>query len=302
MLICMGLVLLFVSVLTVSERKMATFKFTDNSEYIVVGHSHPECAFNDTIISNFKNLAASGESYYYTYNKIKNVIKDNPSIRVVFIEFTNNQINLNMNQWIWGDKYMSHRYPTYSSFMDLEDNLLLLANNPSGYLNSVSVSIKKKLGRILDNDLDFTNKIGGYLYLNRNKTDSLIKQAKFEAETKATVVSVHSLIYLDKIIDYCANNDKRVILIRSPLHISYKGYLNESIYKDILNTRYANIEYIDFSDSHLLDSQFGDLEHLNFKGATIFSKKINFLLKNGLLNKLHKQKFVDSVFTKKIKI
>jgi hypothetical protein len=207
-----------------------------------------------------------------------------------------------MNQWIWGDKYMSNRYPTYSSFMDLEDNLLLLANNPSSYLNALSVSIKKKLGRIIDNDLDFTNKIGGYLYLDRNKTDSLFKQVKFEVETKETVVSAHNLIYLDKIIDYCANYDRKVILIRSPLHIGYNGYSNESIYKDILNTRYANIEYIDFSNSHLLDFQFGDLEHLNFKGATMFSEKINFLLKNGLLTRVNKQKFVDSVFVKKIKI
>ncbi len=89
----------------------AEFKLPDNPKYIVLGHSHPECAFNDSLIQNFKNLSQSGESYFYTYFKCKKILETNASIKVVFIEFTNNQLDETMNDWIWKDKYLKYRFP-----------------------------------------------------------------------------------------------------------------------------------------------------------------------------------------------
>ena len=45
--------------------KNADFKLDKKTYHIVLGNSQPECAFNDSLISNFKNLAKSGESYFY---------------------------------------------------------------------------------------------------------------------------------------------------------------------------------------------------------------------------------------------
>ncbi len=100
----------------------ADFKLKTKPKYIVLGHSHPETAFNDSLISDVFNLAQSGESYFYTFQKVKEVLNQNKSITTIFIEFTNNQINKEMDNWIWGDKYINNRYPLYSSFMNLEDN------------------------------------------------------------------------------------------------------------------------------------------------------------------------------------
>ncbi|NBV14651.1 MAG: hypothetical protein EBS07_11370, partial [Sphingobacteriia bacterium] len=86
-------------------------KIKSNPQILLVGHSHPECAFNDSLINNFKNLAESGESYFYTYFKLQEVLAQNPSINTVFIEYTNNQIIAEMNNWIWDDFHMSYRYP-----------------------------------------------------------------------------------------------------------------------------------------------------------------------------------------------
>ena len=115
--------LIFVSV-ELSEyvvNKNSDFKLNKSTKYLVLGHSHPECAFNDSLIENFKNISQSGESYYYTYFKAKKIIEQNPSIETVFIEFTNNQINESMNSWIWKEKYMNYRYPRYSPFMNFTD-------------------------------------------------------------------------------------------------------------------------------------------------------------------------------------
>ena len=93
-----GIVIVLIVGLLIIENnyieKKSSFKISDNIKYVVFGHSHSECTFNDALISNFKNLSEPGEAYFYTYQKLKNVIHDNPAIESVFVEFTNNQILL----------------------------------------------------------------------------------------------------------------------------------------------------------------------------------------------------------------
>ena len=298
-LLFLGLIVLITISTSFIEKKYASFIFKSNPKYIVVGHSHPECAFNDSLIPNLKNIAESGESYFYNYAKIKPVIIQNPSINVVFIEYTNNQINEDMNKRIWEDPYISDRYPRYSSFMNLDDNLMLFKNNPSAYTNALSLSIRNKSTRIFENDLDFSTKIGGYLYLERNKTDSIINSMESLKQTASSVIPVKkdiseaNLSYLDAIIEFCKKNDKKVILIRSPQHKKYAGYTNEEKYMEILKSRYADIEYLDFSNFPLSNSKYGDLDHLNYKGAKVFSEWFANLLNNGLLVKENKQDYID---------
>ena len=55
-------------------RSKSQFDLKKQPKSIVVGHSHPECAFNDSLIQEFKNFSSSGESYFYTYPKLKNII------------------------------------------------------------------------------------------------------------------------------------------------------------------------------------------------------------------------------------
>ena len=63
--------------------KKANFKLDKNDEMIVVGHSHPECAYNDSLIPSLKNLANSGESYFYTLQKLKKIVPANPQIKTI---------------------------------------------------------------------------------------------------------------------------------------------------------------------------------------------------------------------------
>jgi len=278
------------------ERQYADFKIESQPKYIVVGHSYPECAYNDSLISNFQNFSASGDSYFYTYLKTKELIKQNPSIEIVFIEFSNNQIIEEMNDWIWGDIYISRGYAMYGSFMSWSDKLMLFKNNNSDYFNASSVSLKKRSTRILEKDFNYTNKVGGYLYLEKELTQTKIsssKKSNTAVDLEFSKLSHQNLVYLDKIIALCIENKKRVILIRSPLHKHYKGFTNEELYKGILNSRYTNLDYLDFSKYPVSNSGFGDLAHLNYKGARVYSIWFNDLLVNGLLEKADMQDYIN---------
>jgi len=278
--------------------KYANLKLESKPKYIILGHSHPECAFNDALINSCKNLAQSGESYYYTYFKVKKILAQNPSIEAIFIEYTNNQIGSNMNNWTWGDKYISNKYAKYASFISLSDQLILAQNNLKGYLYAFSYSNKQKISTLIKADYDFTNKIGGYFYLVRNETDTLLKYSnilRFEDDLWANSsnnISEVNLLYLRKTIQLVKCYNKQVFLIRSPQHPQYSGYQNEFMYKNILNNRFSDIEYLDFSSFPLSNVAFGDLEHLNHNGAEIFSTWFDGLINDGLLVKIDKQKYV----------
>ena len=67
-------------------KKKSNFTLKVPVKNVVFGHSHPSYAFNDSLISDFKNLADSRQSYFYSYLKIRNVLPQNNSIKTVFIE------------------------------------------------------------------------------------------------------------------------------------------------------------------------------------------------------------------------
>lgn len=293
-LLFVGITLLVIELSELVITKKADFRLNRNIKYIVVGHSHPECAFNDSLIDNLKNLAESGESYFYSYIKTKKVIEQNPSLEVVFIEFTNNQIKASMDKWIWNDNYLNYRYPRYSSFMSASDKTLLLENNFDGFLTYSSLSARQNLGRILSSNFTYSNNIGGYKYLERNKTDSLLKTSnKTIPLSNDYRLCENNLAYLTKMIKYCQEKGKKVILIRSPQHQKYNGYSNELSYQKVRKERFNSIDYLDFSKFELENNEFGDLDHLNYKGAKIFSNWFSSMLKNGLIDNQSKEVFVE---------
>ena len=53
--------------------------------------------------------------------------------------------------------------------MNFTNKMVLAKNNLSGYLNSTSLSLKENSSRIINQNFNYSNSIGGYLYLERDK-------------------------------------------------------------------------------------------------------------------------------------
>jgi hypothetical protein len=275
--------------------KKAVFKIKPNAKYLVFGNSHPECAFNDSLLMNFSNHALSGESFFYTFIKAKKIIENNDSLKAIFVGFDNVHIYADMDGFIWDDEQLI-RYSNYLPFFNLEDHELIFSHNFRGGLNSISVSDHDNLYRILNKKFNFVS--GGYLYLVRDKTDSLLKNYSDYSKNNLKLmgtknVSQTNLNYLKKLIAYCRLKNIQVFLVRTPIHTKSLGVKYESTFKNILLTQFSNTEFLDFKDFPLLNSDFGDFEHLNFRGAIKFSSWFDNLMENGLLQKTNKQSFIN---------
>ncbi|WP_346881207.1 hypothetical protein [uncultured Algibacter sp.] len=267
---------------------------------VIFGHSHSECAFNDSLINNFKNLSQSRQSYFYSYQKIKKVLLQNNDIENVFIEFTNNQINEVMNEWIWDDLSISSR-SIYLPFLDKTDVNLLLNKNSKSFITGSSKSFRNNLINLLLFDYNYTDKMGGYHWLNRFKTDSLITTLVKDTlvfHEKKHPLSNKNIEYLEKIVTFCKDKNVNIYFVRSPQHIYTNARKNEKIFIKIKNEKFKNIILLDFNDFPLDNNEFGDFEHLNYRGAKKFSLWFDELLKNGLLSKNNKNKFIFNEMNK----
>ncbi|MFX0558421.1 hypothetical protein ACOCEA_16585 [Maribacter sp. CXY002] len=266
----------------------AQLKINHEQNQLLMGHSHSECAFNDSIITRMKNVSQSGESYFYTYSKLKYLLEQNNHIDTVFIEFSNNQIDIVMNSWIWEGRYMMKRLPTYLPFLDIEDLKILRNNNQGGFVAALSKSFRRNLIRIGMLDFNFSDEIGGYRRLERNKIDSLIMARKVNDTVKTDnfKMSVYSLKYLMKCIEYCKDKGVEVILVRSPQHKYFSYATNESQFLRVKDSLFSNVKFMDFNNFPINDDEFGDFGHLNYKGSNKFSKAFNSFNENKLEDSL----------------
>ncbi|MFA7444877.1 MAG: hypothetical protein WCY89_02945 [Flavobacteriaceae bacterium] len=285
-----GLFLIILIIFGVN-RYFSDFRILPENTILIMGHSHSECAYNDSLILGVANYSDSGETYFYNYIKLRQLIKQNPKINKVLIEFTNNQIESFIDERTWEDKYISHRFPKYGVFMDKEEMALLLKKNPTYFKENLSACFKSNFMMILKNQLNYTTEIGGYKYLERKLTETEQEEDTTEKVDNETL-AVYNLYYLDKIIAFCQQNNVEVILIRSPLHKDY-NFDNEAVFQNMLKTKYHELDFLDFSEFPLSDDEFGDVLHLNHKGAKKYSLWFDRLLKKGLFQKNHKQKFID---------
>ena len=246
---------------------------------LILGHSHPAQAYDANYIKNTINMATAGEAYLYTYFKAKKVIDKNPQIKKVFVEFTNNQIEKGMDNWIWDDIHLQYRIKDCGVLLDNEAIQLLYKKNPTGLINAFSKSLFDNLGRLFVSKKAITKREGTHKIKDNdeisinNEQLSKLKSRKiinYDLET-----SEYNILYLQKIVKYCQNKDIEVCLIRSPMHKNYDVSYTEYKFKEILRTKFKNIQWLDYKDFPIPDKGFQDAEHLNSYGAKIYSQYFN---------------------------
>jgi hypothetical protein len=282
------------------NKYFANFSIESEKSIVILGDSKSECTFNDTFIDEVANFSVLGESYFYSFFKIKKLIEQNSQVKIVFVEISNSQTNANIDRRIWGEKYMPFKFPLYSPLMDLESIQVLQSQN-SHVFNSSLISVIKSNFKMLACGLNYTVETKGYNILERKLTDSIIDRIEINKEVYEIdnkISEITDFKYLHKIISYCESKDVKVYLVRSPLHKRYYGFVNESHFQNLIKNEFSKVEFLDFSRFPLSTDKYADLNHLNKYGSEIFSKWFDISLKEGLLEKKDKQLFIDESIRK----
>jgi hypothetical protein len=274
-----SIIFLVVFITKYTVKKNADFKLESNVTSIILGNSQPESAYNDSLISNFKNLAKSGESYFYNHQKLKHILEQNEQLNTVYIEFSTANILIREDEKIWKNRFINNQLPTYFNFLEFNDHKLLALKNSSGYTHSLFKSLKQNIKRITLNKYNYIDSVGGYLYLKRNKIqtilDTLANNNTKQHKLSTQETSLYDLGYLKKMIALCKKKDIDVYFIRSPYHKLFAGNRYEASFQKIKQNRFGDVPFLDCKNFPIENSEFGDLQHLNFIGAKKFSLWFN---------------------------
>lgn len=247
-----------------------TLKLPNNENIVFLGNSHIECAVNDSILENSFNFARSSENMEYVYCKVKLLKQYNPQLDTVIIGYDNTLLTCPFYN---SGLYSPYYYDTYtlsdfnalfknSSFKYIESHLTH-PFNWAKLINIISTFVKTDVNA---HDLD---ELGGYLYLVRDKLEESIKRQD-KKSTEIPQCDNNSKYFLNEIEKYCAKNNITLIFIHTPMHKALNW--DKTFLKKFHKQNYSNIKFYDFKDMELPDSCFGDLDHLNYKGAKVFSE------------------------------
>lgn len=255
------------------------------AEYLFLGHSQTECAVNDALIPKSKNLSQGGEAYFYTYPKLKKLLQDNPQIKVVFVSFSNNQIEKKMDDWAFDDIHLNQYFAKYGFLMGKEDFYLIAKYNPSYFFQANLAALEDNIKTIAKRkSLVEKQNWGGYLPIKHSKLDSL-KKVNYIAHMKqnhTNAISENSIQNLEKMVRLCKNSGVQLIFVRTPFDKDLKKIYNENQFQEIRKKYFANIPFWDFRDTPISNDGFLDYDHLNKKGAEEFSLILNDKIKFSL--------------------
>ena len=258
---------------------MENYYIVDKSKSILIlGDSHTECAIDDSIVSKSVNLSKSADAYFYSFVKLRKFLKINSDIKTVILGIS--EKSLYKKNLI----YLQNKSNGYFRLMNLNDfRVLLEAGGIKAFINLAEASFHN-LSRLLTiQESDYRDmRIGGYLYLKRDKLDEAIERYK-KQNNFDRAYSENQVEYLLKIVDLCKKYKVKLILLNTPTYIYYKNE-NDSykLNKFIKSSIDDYVVYWDYSNYLLPDFCYGDFVHLNYKGAEIFSKKLNNDIKKYL--------------------
>ena len=240
------------------------------------------------------NFAESGENFVATYFKLKYYIDKTPGLKIVVLPLNLNSFATAQLEWVRGKhfpKYFTYGYITYEDFGELYK------------LMGFKVVLKKMQSLLPFPDSKqlktFWQNVGNLVRskpIERSEIDDgFWKDSGGKVEEESARVAIPHrfrkkykfdeglLIYFEKILVLCQSRGIKVITLSIPVTDYFikhaeKYVTRAALYeKAVANPRfspyiYRHLDYIDFYAKDY--ALFWNGDHLNFEGATIFSKRV----------------------------
>lgn len=267
----MGVVLLVVAVIwniVIFTRSQTCH--CDEKTILVLGNSRIRYGVDDSNMCTIWNVGLDADNYNLIYWKLKILHKYNRQLQKVILQVDQTilfhyepNVEYKLHPYYWDVMgFMDWWY-----LLEKDRNLLM---NPFDWVK-IAIPIKSLFTAISFQDLG----IGGYTILDRDELNECLVR---ESENK-TIVSHRDfdnlqLDYLNKIVKYCYQNNICIEFVSMPSYHTTNLKYGHSQVNEYIHTYFSNIKYYDYEFMELPDSCYGDLVHLNYKGANALKKKL----------------------------
>lgn len=249
-------------------------RLPDDVHTVYMGNSTIETSVNDTIVPHSFNMGKSAEHIEFVYAKIKMLKRANPQIDTLVVGL-DDIILYKEDDEDWSKHFINS--PFFFTEFDIDDHISNLRNFSfkwnSGYLSSMYNGLGWFYLTISKSGSPRDLAVGEYLYLVRDKLQLDIKKnlAGHSKRHNPDDVSDGILHYFRKIISFCKDNDITLVFITTPKH---KEVWHQNCYREIHSKYFPEIPLYDFTEITYPDSCYGDVVHLNYRGARVFSEQL----------------------------
>jgi len=276
--------ILFVStIFSIYYYKINKITFPKNIDTVILGDSHTQCSINDSTLTGVANISQRSEEYFLTYNVLKKFIPEKWDVKVVVLGCGFHSFVKQRKDVVTSTQYekkLDRICYHYFTILDFDSKKNIIVGNLYGVLKRMGQVFKNVLYAVVNNYKEYKKYdfIGKYYRSNySNLTQETTKSTLNRHYYHAVGFSENQIEYIDRIIQYCEMNNIRLVLVNTPINRQYSEKIpqkfKDNYYKHINKYRHR-VVFWDFHDFPLEDSCFGDADHLNFRGATIFTKVI----------------------------
>jgi len=268
----------------INKRKDHFLRISPETYFVFAGNSTVECAVDDRLVSHSINIAQAGEAYLYSYAKIKALLENNKNIKTVFISYSYADLLIEKEEtWLLSDYFIVEKVKHYNYILDRPERCFLVESNPDAYFRGVVKSIVKSYESVLKSFItaSYTNSIPNYGGYKRLEMDKLTVDPGIETgEGEIVLQSLQQIKYLKMISDLCHQKSVNLVLLNPPKHKSYNENVSRGVkqlWLEVHQSLSAD-SLLDLSGFLMSDSCYGDLSHVNFRGARLFSRHLNEIL------------------------
>ncbi|MDN3676895.1 hypothetical protein QWY90_06185 [Flavobacterium paronense] len=274
---------LFIVILEFINYEIATSERLDSSiTTVFIGDSHIAQAINDSRLENCVNDAQTSESLYFSYYKLKILLKNNPSIKDVYLGFGYHSVTSYYDKFILGE-FSNAISSRYFSLLPFNEKLRILNANRNDFFSYLKVVVKNDILNILRGRKTYH---GGFAnsFSNTKAIEWSIKKrvlTQYYNEGSLSDYSLLNIEYLNKIEELCKKSNVNLILVNTPIYKLYKNKIPEKFkvkYKQL--SEGMKIKILDLSD--LLSKEYlfiPDGDHVSQEGALTTTEYISKKLK-----------------------
>lgn len=265
---------------------------THNTDYsidksihtIIWGPSTTACSLNDSILDNTINLSKHGSSYTQTYLLLDLFLDNNPNIDTIIISFGRFHFFYFNDNQLFSD-IKNHHIANTSMLLTISSYRYIVKKtlgDNSIYMDLVTQSLKQL---IKNNDYSIDDYMLGYTALEHQNLflDKQWSITWYDSTFGNIPYSVNwiknncnnSIKGINDILRLCEKYNVTPILFCTPL-FEYERWCPKSIFIDFLKNNFSKTILIaDYEDFRFPNtSYYGDVHHLNSKGANYFSSYI----------------------------
>ncbi|MBK8226912.1 MAG: hypothetical protein IPK70_07030 [Flavobacteriales bacterium] len=274
LLFCLPMLAWFAVMTMVNISRMRAPGWSSPTQVLATGDSHIGCGIDTSARPGMRNVALAAEPILLSWLKLKRIAEWGRIDTVVLGFGPHNLSDLDhrrFKQHGWAtDRLMMRLYPLVSTKEAMGGEF-----HPRTYLRTVFMQVAARPRN------DHHQYIGAFSGLRRRFTanaDSATKRHFFDDDGKLAPASSLALSSLDSIIAHCAKERIMLCLVSTPVHESYRSRLPRefSSLHDSLAREFGSrgVKVLLYSDLFPGDSLFADSDHLNAKGARLFTQRL----------------------------